>query len=97
MWRRVTGLRRRCDAAAARVAASAGRSGPDPEYAMSLTPEWGARIESLLAQHTVVLFMKGTRAEPRCGFSAGAARTLAAVTPDFHDVDVIADPELREA
>ena len=64
---------------------------------MSLTPELRARIDALLAQHTVVLFMKGTRTAPRCGFSAGAARTLAAVTPDFHEVDVIADPEIREA
>ena len=64
---------------------------------MSLTPELRARIDALLSQHTVVLFMKGTRVTPRCGFSAGAARTLAAVTPDFHDVDVIADPEIREA
>jgi monothiol glutaredoxin len=64
---------------------------------MSLTPELRMRIETLLAQHPVVLFMKGTRAAPRCGFSAGAVRTLAAVTPDFHDVDVIDDPEIREA
>lgn len=64
---------------------------------MSLTPELRQQIDELLARHPVVLFMKGTRAEPRCGFSAGAARLLAAVAPDFHDVDVIADPELREA
>lgn len=64
---------------------------------MSLTPELRQRIDALLARHDVVLFMKGTRAEPRCGFSAHAARTLAAVAPDFHDVDVIVDAELREA
>jgi monothiol glutaredoxin len=64
---------------------------------MSLTPEMRARIDALLAQHPVVLFMKGSRATPRCGFSAGAVRTLAAVTRDFHDVDVIADPDIREA
>jgi monothiol glutaredoxin len=64
---------------------------------MSLTPELRQRIDALLAAHEVVLFMKGTRAAPRCGFSAHAARTLAAVSEDFHDVDVIADPELREA
>lgn len=64
---------------------------------MSLSPELRSRIDALLARHPVVLFMKGTRAAPRCGFSAGAVRTLTAVTPDFHDVDVIVDPELREA
>ena len=64
---------------------------------MSLSPELRSRIDALLARHPVVLFMKGTRAAPRCGFSAGAVRTLTAVTPDFHEVDVIVDPELREA
>lgn len=64
---------------------------------MSLSPELRSRIDALLAQHLVVLFMKGTRHAPRCGFSAGAVRTLAAVTDTFHDIDVIADPELREA
>ena len=54
------------------------------------------RIDTLLQQHPVVLFMKGTRAAPRCGFSAGAVRTLVAVAPHFHDVDVLEDPELRE-
>ena len=64
---------------------------------MSLSPELRSRIDVLLAQHNIVLFMKGTRTAPRCGFSAGAVNTLTAVTPDFHDVDVIVDPELREA
>ncbi len=64
---------------------------------MSLSPELRSRIDALLARHNIVLFMKGTRVAPRCGFSAGAVRTLTAVTPDFHDVDVIVDPELREA
>ena len=63
---------------------------------MALTNELRARIDHLLAQHPVVLFMKGTRNAPRCGFSASAAGALAAVSPDFHDVDVLEDPELRE-
>ncbi len=63
---------------------------------MTLSSELRARIEHLLAGHPVVLFMKGTRDAPRCGFSASAAATLAAIASDFHDVDVLADPELRE-
>lgn len=64
---------------------------------MSLTPEFRARIVSLLDAHPVVLFMKGSRQQPRCGFSAGAVEALSSVTDTFHDVDVLADPEMREA
>ena len=40
---------------------------------MSLSPETRARIERTLADHRVVLFMKGDRQGPRCGFSAKSA------------------------
>lgn len=64
---------------------------------MNLGPAQRTRIEHLLSQHAVVLFMKGTRDQPRCGFSATALHALADVTSDFHEVDVIAEAELREA
>jgi monothiol glutaredoxin len=63
---------------------------------MSLTPDIKTRIDGLLNQHGVVLFMKGRKDAPRCGFSAAAVELLAEVAPDFHDVDVLDDPELRE-
>lgn len=63
---------------------------------MSLTPHLRARIDGLLAGHRAVLFMKGRRNAPRCGFSAAAVELLGEVVPDFHDVDVLEDPELRE-
>lgn len=63
---------------------------------MSLSDTTRAQIDALLQEHPVVLFMKGTRDAPRCGFSANSVRILGAVTPDFFDVDVLADPELRE-
>ena len=55
-----------------------------------------ARIESLLAEHPVVLFMKGTRLAPRCGFSAAAAGVLNELLPDYLSVDVLEDAEIRE-
>jgi monothiol glutaredoxin len=63
---------------------------------MSLNPDIKTRIDGLLSQHTAVLFMKGRKHAPRCGFSAAAAELLAEVAPDFHDVDVLEDAELRE-
>ena len=63
---------------------------------MSLSPDTRARIERTLADHRVVLFMKGDRQGPRCGFSAKAVGILDALLPDYASVDVLADAEIRE-
>ena len=63
---------------------------------MSLEPVTRGRIESLLAEHPVVLFMKGTRQAPRCGFSAAASGVLNELLPDYLSIDVLEDAELRE-
>ncbi len=54
------------------------------------------RIEQLIGEHKVVLFMKGTRDAPECGFSARAAEVLQRCGAVFSDVDVQADAALRE-
>ena len=63
---------------------------------MSLSPTLRARIDTLLATHRVVLFMKGTPDAPQCGFSARAVAALAPLGIDYASVDVLADPEIRE-
>jgi len=63
---------------------------------MSLSNETRARIEAILAAHSVVLFMKGQPGAPQCGFSAKAAGILDALAPGYGHVDVLADPEIRE-
>ena len=63
---------------------------------MALDPALRARIDTLLAQHRVVLFMKGTPDAPQCGFSARAVAALAPLEVDYAHVDVLADPEIRE-
>ncbi|MCK9537992.1 Grx4 family monothiol glutaredoxin [Dokdonella sp.] len=62
---------------------------------MSLSNETRARIEALLAEHRVVLFMKGNRAAPQCGFSAAAAGRLDSLIDDYATVDVLADEAIR--
>jgi|SRR5882724_336140 len=54
------------------------------------------RIQSLLHDHPVVLFMKGTRDAPRCGFSAATVGVLNELLPDYASVDVLADADIRE-
>jgi monothiol glutaredoxin len=63
---------------------------------MSLDTATRERIESLLAQHNIVLFMKGVPGAPQCGFSARASGILESLGVDFHGVNVLADPDIRE-
>ena len=63
---------------------------------MQLDPALRSRIESLLNDNRVVLFMKGEPRAPQCGFSAKAAGALAATGVQFAHVDVLQDPEIRE-
>ena len=63
---------------------------------MSLDNATRERIETLLKDHRVVLFMKGDRQQPMCGFSASATNTLNELLPEYHTVNVLTDPEIRD-
>ena len=63
---------------------------------MSLDPALRARIDSLLQDNRVVLFMKGAPGMPQCGFSAKASGLLSGLGVDYAHVDVLSDPEIRE-
>lgn len=53
------------------------------------------RIQALVSEHPIVLFMKGTPQFPMCGFSSRAVEVLKACNARFHSVNVLADPEVR--
>lgn len=63
---------------------------------MSLDPATRDRIQSMLDAHRVVLFMKGDRRQPMCGFSAAAVTALDDVLDTYHTVNVLEDAEIRE-
>lgn len=63
---------------------------------MALSDLTRQRINELLSQHRVVLFMKGTRNAPRCGFSATATGILNDLIDSYVTVDVLADEEIRQ-
>jgi monothiol glutaredoxin len=54
------------------------------------------RIESTVSQAPVVLFMKGTKMFPQCGFSAKVVEILKEQAVDFRDVNILTDAELRQ-
>jgi monothiol glutaredoxin len=54
------------------------------------------RIEGTIGQSRVVLFMKGSKHFPQCGFSAQVVQILKQKAPDFKDVNILTDAELRQ-
>jgi monothiol glutaredoxin len=63
---------------------------------MSLSEEMKRRLAGMIAADEVVLFMKGNRMRPQCGFSAGVVAALDSRVADYTTVDVLADPEVRD-
>jgi monothiol glutaredoxin len=53
-------------------------------------------IEQAIEEHEVILFMKGTPEQPRCGFSARTVAALEAVGTPFAAVDILPDPRIRQ-
>ena len=54
------------------------------------------QIKDTVANSDVVLFMKGTKAMPQCGFSSRVAGVLGYMKVDFQDVNVLADDAIRQ-
>lgn len=63
---------------------------------MSLDDQTRAAIDELLADNRVVLFMKGTKQQPQCGFSAKTVAALDMLLPDYVTIDVLEYPQVRE-
>lgn len=55
------------------------------------------RIREYIKTNPVLLFMKGTPTEPKCGFSGRAVAALNAAGIAFAAIDVLAAPRIREA
>ena len=55
------------------------------------------RIGEIVKNNEVVLFMKGTPLFPQCGFSSRAVTILEHLNTPFESVDVLQDPEVRQA
>src|SRR5207249_1922871 len=54
-------------------------------------------IQREIRENKVVLYMKGTPSFPMCGFSAATVKVLREIGVPFKAVDVLAEPEKREA
>ena len=63
---------------------------------MSLSEPLRKQISELVAQNRVVLFMKGTRQMPQCGFSAQVVKILDELQPSYETVDILRSSEIRD-
>ena len=54
------------------------------------------QIRETVQSNDVVLFMKGSKMMPQCGFSSRVAGVLNYLGVDYADINVLADPEVRQ-
>ena len=63
---------------------------------MTLDEATRQKITQNIENNSVVLFMKGTPAQPQCGFSATVVQILSELAADYSTVNVLEDPAIRE-
>ena len=54
------------------------------------------RIDSLVKQNKIMVFMKGTKLMPQCGFSNNVVQIINTLGVPYETIDVLADPEVRQ-
>lgn len=64
-----------------------------------MTPEMKERLDRIVGENAVVIFMKGTEMFPRCGFSAAAVEALrmAGASGKIHSVNVLEERDVWES
>ena len=62
---------------------------------MTLDSETRKKIEQLVTSDSVVLFMKGSRSFPQCGFSASVVNILNTLIPKYTTVNILSDADVR--
>lgn len=63
---------------------------------MAIEPALQSRIQDMISSDRVVLFMKGSRNFPQCGFSATVTQILNGLVPQYKTVNVLTDPDIRD-
>ena len=61
-----------------------------------MTPDTQQRIEDLVKHSKIMVFMKGNKLMPQCGFSNNVVQILNSLGAPFETIDILADPEIRQ-
>ena len=62
----------------------------------ALTPELKSTLDKVVTSHKVVLFMKGTKDFPQCGFSNTVAQILKSLNVPFETINILENEILRQ-
>src|ERR1700712_2503367 len=66
-----------------------------PRFLMSLDAQTRQKLDTIVSSDAVVLFMKGSRSFPQCGFSASVVNILNTLVPKYTTVNILADADVR--
>ncbi len=61
-----------------------------------MTPETKEKIDNLVKQNKIMVFMKGNKLMPQCGFSNNVVQIFNTLGVPFETLDVLADSEIRQ-
>lgn len=61
-----------------------------------MTPELKERIDGLVNSHKILVFMKGSKLMPMCGFSNNVVQILNTLGVPYETVDILEDDEIRQ-
>jgi monothiol glutaredoxin len=61
-----------------------------------MTPELKERIENLINQNKIMVFMKGTKLMPMCGFSNNVVQMLNTLGVPFETLNILDDSDIRQ-
>ena len=61
-----------------------------------MTPETKEKIDNLVQQNKIIVFMNGNKLMPQCGFSNNVVQILNTLAVPFETVDVLSDAEIRQ-
>jgi len=74
------------------------RSQPKPHLIVkgTIMSEVNEQIKKTIEENNVVLYMKGNKSMPQCGFSSKVAGVLNYIGVDYEDINVLADEVIRQ-
>lgn len=61
-----------------------------------MTPELKERIETLIKGNKILVFMKGTKLMPQCGFSNNVVQILNTLGVSYETINILDDQEIRQ-
>ncbi|HEY9646197.1 MAG TPA: Grx4 family monothiol glutaredoxin [Chroococcidiopsis sp.] len=61
-----------------------------------MTPELQERLDNLVQQNKIMVFMKGTKLMPQCGFSNNVVQILNTLGVPYETADVLSDYDIRQ-